>query len=188
MLRHAALTTVSLLAVLGVSACSAETPAPVPTSPTPPATTAPAVPKVENPKNLKGIADACQLLKPEQLAALGGGGEPEQSMSEYDESQCFWRNDNFATNVAINTTQGGLAKITEKGEISDNFAPTQVEGYQGARIDEQQGLCRIELAIADDQSVEVNYSIRGGDTPEMQDGCGYAEKITSEVLKNIPNA
>ncbi|MGI8309821.1 DUF3558 domain-containing protein [Saccharopolyspora hattusasensis] len=192
MQRRAALTALSLLAVLGVSACSPGGSDRDPTSAAsePPAAPTSAVPKVENPKNLKATTDACQLITKDQLSKLGAAGEgkTEQSMSEYGETQCFIRNDAFAINIAINTKYGGLAKIMEGANSSDNFKPTQVDGYQGARVDEQSTLCRVELAIADDQSIEINFSLRGGDTPEMKDPCGYAEKITSEVLKNIPDA
>ncbi|MEU5850639.1 DUF3558 domain-containing protein [Saccharopolyspora shandongensis] len=192
MQRRAAFTALSLLAVLGVSACSPGGSGSEQTSAAPKPTTAPtsAVPKVENPKNLKSTTDACQLITKDQLSQLGaeGEGKTEQSTSEYGETQCFIRNDAFAINIAINTKVGGLAKIMEGADSSDNFKPTQVGGYQGARVDEQSTLCRVELAVADDQSIEVNFSLRGGDSPEMKDPCGYAEKISSEVLKNIPNA
>ncbi|MEV0703831.1 DUF3558 domain-containing protein [Saccharopolyspora sp. NPDC050389] len=192
MLRRATLTAVSLLAVLGVSACSPGSTTPPKTTPTESATTtSSSVPKVENPKNLKAITDACQLLTEAQVAQLGGDAgakPPEESKSKYDESQCKWRNDAFTAYAAINTKAGGLAKIMDAAGSSDNFKETQVGGYQGARVDEQSNLCRIELAIADDQSLEVNYFKNAGGTPEMNDPCGYAEKITSEALKNIPDA
>lgn len=187
-LHRAILIPLSAIAVLGAAACSPPRAEPEAAEPTAPPTTSPPVPQVENPKSLTGITDACQLLTPEQLAALGGGGDPEESESLYGESQCFWRNDNFATNVAINTTFGGTAKIFESPQSSDNFAPTQVDGYPAARVDEQSTLCRVEVGLSEDQSVEINYSKRGGDAPEMQDPCGYAEKIAGEVLKNVPDA
>lgn len=187
MIRRASLTAASLLAVLGASACSPSTPEPAPESSAPPATSAPSAPEVQNPKNLKSINDACQLLTPEQVAQLGGGA-PQGDTSVYGESQCAWANENFAATVAINTTVGGPAKIFEDPESSDNFTPTQVDGYPAARIDAQSVVCRVEVGIAEDQSVEINYSKFGGTDPEMQDPCGYAEKIASEVLKNIPNA
>jgi uncharacterized protein DUF3558 len=191
-LRRATLTAVSLLVVLGASACSpGGSTTPPKTTSTESASTTSAAPKVENPKNLKAITDACQLLTKDQVAQLGGdtGAQPpEESKSEYDESQCKWRSDAFTAYAAINTKFGGLAKIMEAAESSDNFKQTQVDGYQGARVDEQSNLCRIELAIADDQSLEINYFKNAGGTPEMNDPCSFAEKITSEALKNIPNA
>ncbi|GAA0511700.1 DUF3558 domain-containing protein [Saccharopolyspora thermophila] len=192
MQRRATLVTISLLAVLGASACS-----PGGSTPPPPSTTSEAsgstsaVPKVENPKNLKAVTNACQLLTDQQVKALGGVSErrpPAERPSEYGETSCQWATDAFTVNIAINTKYGGLAKIMEVADSSDNFKPTQVNGYQGARVDEQSDLCRIELAVADDQSLEVNYAKNAGGTPEMDDPCGYAEKISSEVLKNVPDA
>lgn len=189
MRRCASITAVALFAVLGASACSpggSQTP---PSSTTEsPTTTAPSAPKVEKPKNLKGISNACQLLTSEQLSQLGGGGQPEEDTSAYGETQCYWSGDAFAVGVSINTTSGGPARIYQAGGTRDNFAPTTVDGYPGARVDKQDILCRIELGVAETQSVEVNYTKHSGGSPEMNDPCGFAEKITSEVLKNIPDA
>lgn len=185
MLRRV-LTATSTLAVLGISACSGATPEPAPTPSAPPTTNVPSAPQVQNPKNLKSIADACQLLTPEQVATLGGGA-PAPDTSVYGESQCTWSNEAFATTVAINTA-GGPAKIFDSPESNDNFQPTQVGGYPAARIDAQSVVCRVEVGVAEDQSVEINYSKFGGTSPEMQDPCGYAEKIAGEAVKNIPAA
>ncbi|RKT83722.1 Protein of unknown function [Saccharopolyspora antimicrobica] len=146
------------------------------------------MPKVENPKNLKAVTNACDLLTPEQISQLGGGGQPEEDTSAYGETQCYWSGDAFAVGVAVNTTSGGPAKIHEAGSSRDNFEPTTVDGYPGARVDKQDILCRIELGVADDQSVEINYTKHSGGSPEMDDSCGFAEKIASETLKNIPDA
>ncbi|WP_308198073.1 DUF3558 domain-containing protein [Saccharopolyspora soli] len=191
MLRRATLTAVSLLALVGAAACSpGGSTTPPSSSSDEPAASASAAPKVENPKNLKTITNACQLLTTDQLAQLGATGSqaPEQSTSQYGESQCHFQSEPFSAYVAINTKFGGLERLTQDASSSDNFKPTQVDGYQGARIDEQSDLCKVELAIADDQSVEINYFKNSGGTPEMDDPCGYAEKISSEVLKNIPDA
>ncbi|MCI2424246.1 DUF3558 domain-containing protein [Saccharopolyspora sp. K220] len=181
----------SLLALVGAAACSpGGSTTPPSSSSDEPAASASAAPKVENPKNLKTITNACQLLTTDQLAQLGATGSqaPEQSTSQYGESQCHFQSEPFSAYVAINTKFGGLERLTQDASSSDNFKPTQVDGYQGARIDEQSDLCKVELAIADDQSVEINYFKNSGGTPEMDDPCGYAEKISSEVLKNIPDA
>ncbi|WP_168586374.1 DUF3558 domain-containing protein [Saccharopolyspora sp. ASAGF58] len=192
MLRRATLTAASLLAVLGASACSPSGATNPPKTTTESASSTAATPKVENPKNLKAVTDACKLLAEEQVARLGGdaGAKPPEGSNseEYGEPQCKWRNDAFNATIAINTKHGGLAEIQSFIESSDSFKPTQVGGYQGARVDEQSTLCRIELAVADDQSLEVNYFKNAGGTPEMNDPCGFAEKITSEALTNVPGA
>ncbi|MEV5540826.1 DUF3558 domain-containing protein [Saccharopolyspora shandongensis] len=182
----------TLLAVLSASACAPGGKNPEPSAPSSSAAdTNAAAPKVENPKNLKAITDACQLLTDQQVKDLGGVSErrpPEKSTNSYGESRCQWATDAFTAAASINTKHGGLAKIQQNAENRQNYKLTQLAGYQGARVDEQSDLCRIELAVADDQSLEVNYFKNAGGTPEMNDPCGYAEKITSEVLKNIPDA
>ncbi|MBB5153799.1 DUF3558 domain-containing protein [Saccharopolyspora phatthalungensis] len=191
MLRRATFTAVTLLWVLGASACAPGSPETPSSTTSEAAPTTSAVPKVENPKNLKSITDACQLLTQDQLSQLGGGTDarpPQGETSALGEPKCNWRNNAFSTAVTINTKHGGLTEITKIAESSDNFKPTQVDGYQGARVDEQSALCRVEIAIADDQSVAINYFRNSGGKPEMNDPCGFAEKITSEVLKNIPDA
>lgn len=192
MLRRATVTAISLLAVLGAAACSPGGSTNTPSSNTDEATTtSPATPKVENPKNLKSITDACQLLTDQQVKSLGGVNErrpPEQSPNGYGEPSCEWANDAFTAAVSINTKHGGLEKVLKNAETRKSYKLTQLDGYQGARVDEQSDLCRIELAIADDQSLEVNYFKNAGGTPEMNDPCGYAEKIISEALKNVPGA
>ncbi|MER7078074.1 Protein of unknown function [Saccharopolyspora kobensis] len=193
MLRRATLTAVSLLAVLGASACSpgGSGPSPEPTSnPSESAATSEA-PKVENPKNLKAITNACDLLTDEQVKALGGTDErkpPEESKSTYGETKCQWTTDAFSATVTINTQFGGAEKIKSNAGTRDNYELIQFEGYTGARVDAESTLCRIELAVADDQSLEVNYYKNAGGTPEMDDPCGFAEKITGEALKNTPGA
>lgn len=193
MLRRATFTAISLLAVLGVAACSPGGSTKTPSSSTSEsAATTSAAPKVENPKNLKSVTNACTLLTDQQVKALGGVSErrpPAEKTSEYGETSCQWSTDAFTADIAINTKHGGLAEITKFiNDSPESFKPTQLNGYHGARVDEQSNLCRIELAVADDQSLEVNYAKNAGGTPEMNDPCGFAEKITSEALKNVPDA
>ncbi|MEV6234163.1 DUF3558 domain-containing protein [Saccharopolyspora shandongensis] len=176
--------------MLGVAACSPGSTNPPAPSTSETATTS-AAPKVQNPKNLKGVSDACKLLTQDQFSQLGGSTgakPPESDTSGLGEPTCNWRNDAFSTAVTINTTHGGPEAIAKLAGSSDNFEPTEIQGYQGARVDKQSSLCRIELAVADDQTVAINYFKNAGGTPEMNDSCGFAEKITSEVLKNIPDA
>ncbi|MDA3648240.1 DUF3558 domain-containing protein [Saccharopolyspora indica] len=180
----------SLLAVLGVSACSPGS-ANVPAPTTSDEATTSAAPKVKNPKNIKAVSDPCQLLTQEQFAQLGGSTgakPPESEISGLGEPACSWRNDAFSTAISVNTTHGGPEEIAKLAEKSDNFKATEVEGYPGARVDEQSSLCRIDLAIADDQSFAINYAKNAGGTPEMDDPCTFAEKLASEALKNIPDA
>ncbi|MDA3630791.1 DUF3558 domain-containing protein [Saccharopolyspora sp. WRP15-2] len=191
MQRRASLAAVSLLAVLGASACSPGGSTETPGSNAPESSTASDAPKVEKPKNLKAVTDACQLLTKQQVSDLGGTNErrpPQQSTNTYGEPSCQWANDAFTATVSINTKFGGLKRVMQNRKSRQDYKPTQLEGYEGGRVGEQSNLCRIELGIADDQSLEINYAKNAGGTPEMDDSCGFAEKITSEALKNVPDA
>lgn len=180
------------LAVAGLSACSSGsgTPGgsgtPEPTK-APSSDTANPVPQVDLPKNIKAVTDACQLLKPEQVTRLGGG-TPEPDTTITGEPQCAWSNSDFRMNVAINANNGGPANIYEDKASNDSFEPTEVSGYPGALIDRTSSLCRVEVGIAEVQSVDISYAKFGGGSPEMQDTCGYAKRIAVETLKNIPDA
>lgn len=190
MLRRSILITASAFSIIGLAACSpAQTDTPESpetqhsTSETNPA------PAVDKPKNLAAITDACQLLTTQQLTQLGAQATPKPSETAYGESKCKWSNGDLAATVALNaTTDTGPEQIFEMEEITDNFTRTEVDGYPAARVDEQSDLCRVEVGVSDTTSFSVNYYKYSGDSPEMQDPCGYAEKIASEVLKNIPNA
>lgn len=192
-LRHNLLIVLGTIAVLGMSACSQAKPdTPEPTgsgSPSAgPTSGAGSVPEVENPKNLKAITDACVLLTSEQLAQLGGGGAPDREKTMYGESKCTWSNDKFSTTIALNATTGtGPAEVAESDQ-SDRAAQPSVNGYPAAHIDKTTILCRVEVAVAKNQSIAVNYAVNSGDAPAMQKPCQYAERIAGEALENIPAA
>ncbi|WP_243791518.1 DUF3558 domain-containing protein [Saccharopolyspora gloriosae] len=182
--------TASLLALTAASACSVGESGGG-QQPAPPASDAvdPAL-KVESPKNLAGVSDSCQLLTAEQLSALGASGsEPKPSINDqYKEPTCNISNDAFDITVDINTKNGGMTAANARRDNFDNFAPTEVAGYPAAQINADSSVCTVAAGIADDQSIEVFYAKNAGGTPEMDDACGYAKKITAEVIKNIPSA
>ncbi|WP_433871164.1 DUF3558 domain-containing protein [Saccharopolyspora sp. CA-218241] len=174
------MTAFSLLATLGIAACSTSDGG----STTPPtqATSQAETSTIENPRDLKAVADACTLLTPDQLAALGGGGQPEASTSAYQEPQCYWRNDAFGVDVAINTVAGGLdVAFKEPGTER-----TEIASFPAAKSGETTTLCHIAVVVAEDQQLEIDYTRFGGDTPEMLDTCGMAEKLAAEAVKNLP--
>lgn len=191
MLRRASLTALSLLAVLGASACAPGSDSPAPEQRSEPAPATSGAPQVENAKDLKAVANACELLAPDQVAALGGTAErqpPEESKSMYGETQCKWQTDAFNVNIAVNTTYGGVQQLDETAGSSEGSQRTEVAGYQGVRYDVQSDLCSVDVAVAGDQSLEIGYFKNAGGTPEMDDPCGFAEKIAGEALKNVPDA
>src|SRR5690606_8962375 len=119
--------------------------------------------QIPNPKNLKAVTDACTLLTPNDLSEIGGGGEPEAQTSSYGETQCDWQGENYGVGVAVNTKFGGPEKIFSKSGVTQ----IEVAGYPAGKMDETTALCRIEVAVADDQNVEIDYTKLGGKSPEM---------------------
>lgn len=144
-------------------------------------------PKVEKPKNLKAIADACTLLAPPQVAALGAGATKPDKTPQ-GEPKCSWTNGNFMAMASINTQLGGPSKIYQGETPGDDFKPVEIDGFPAARLDGMSTLCKVEVGVAEDQSLELNYQLIGGETPEMKDPCSYAERLSAEMLKNIPDA
>lgn len=146
--------------------------------------------KVDSPKNLKGITDACQLLTPEQLNQLGAD-EPEIEPStnpQYQEPSCDISSDALKITIDINTEHGGMTAANSRASNFENFEATEVDGYPAAQVNAAGNLCTILTGVADDQSIEIYYAKNSGGTPEMEDPCGYANKIPAEALKNIPPA
>ncbi|GAA3363372.1 DUF3558 domain-containing protein [Saccharopolyspora gregorii] len=190
MLRRARITAVSLLALTSLSACAvgSNNPEEGQSKPAPANGTDPAL-SVNNPKNLKGITDACQLLTPEQRTQLGVSDDKDfESLINdvYQEPSCEIFSDAYNAMIDINANNGGMAKLHAGKDKWDNFTPTEVAGYPAAQLDAQSILCRVHVGVADDQSLEVYYSKNAGGTPEMDDPCGFAEKIAVEALKNVP--
>lgn len=190
MLRRASVVTASFIALTAASACSVGESGENQQSPPPaPSAVDPAL-KVEEPRNLKEITDACQLLTPEQLTQLGAGdSEPTPSTnSQYQEPTCTISSDALDIIIDINTRNGGMAATYARKDNFELFAPTQVGSYPAAQINFAETQCTVATGIADDQSIEVLYAKNSGGTPEMDDSCGYAKKITTELIKNIPPA
>lgn len=187
--RHTTALTAAFLMLTSISGCALGTGGGQQSAPG--ASDAPAVApalKVDAPKNLKGIADACQLLTPEQRAALQVDGEPEPEESQYKEPACNFAGDALTATISINSNFGGMTGTHERKDNFDNFAPTEVAGYPAAQVNFSDTLCTVMTGVSDEQSVDVYYAKNSGGTPEMDDPCGYAKKIAAEVIKNVPAA
>ncbi|GGI68582.1 hypothetical protein GCM10011581_01900 [Saccharopolyspora subtropica] len=194
MLRRANLTAIAALAVLAAAGCSV----PNSSGQNPPSSAAseptssssnPAA-KVDKPKNLASITDACQVLTQEQLTTLNAvnAKAPEPGSSPNGHPMCQWSNDNFGLIVGVDNTTGlGTGYIVEKAE-SSNAELRNIDGYPAVRMDETNLLCRVEVGVSDKEHIAVDFTRHSDAVPEMQDSCGYAEKIASEVLKNLPDA
>ncbi|MHA6804900.1 DUF3558 family protein [Salinifilum ghardaiensis] len=63
-----------------------------------------------------------------------------------------------------------------------------MQGYPANHEGRQSRLCSTDVGVPDSASFRVDFTRTGGKAPEMQDPCGYADTIATEVLENIPDA
>ncbi|MHA6800467.1 DUF3558 domain-containing protein [Bounagaea algeriensis] len=193
-LRRTTLATTTVLAALGLASCATPTdsgsqPEQPPTNQQATSGQQDAALSIDQPKNLRAVKDPCSLLTPEQLQQLGETAQPEPTESGWGGPACDWSGEQFAVTVTPDTQLGtGPQQMYASAQSSGDFHPTKLHGYPALHKNRQSLLCRTEVAVSKDASFSVDYTRYAGDAPEMQDSCGYADKIAAEVLKNIPNA
>ncbi|SHH01208.1 DUF3558 domain-containing protein [Streptoalloteichus hindustanus] len=177
----------------GVVGCTSTTSGQAPTSSPPQSSVAASttaavdvVPKVTKPKNLKAIADACQLLSPQQLQELGAS-QPRPDKSPWGEGTCTWRNDNLNVHLAPDTTQGkGLA--IAYANRRNNSEATTVNGHPGLRSGKESMSCGLWIGASDTQALSISLTVLRDVKPEYKDRCAFAEKVAGMVLSNLPAA
>ncbi|MCP2262473.1 Protein of unknown function (DUF3558) [Streptoalloteichus tenebrarius] len=182
---------------LGLAACTSTTPGLASTSTstgsqssaaTSTAATGDGAPKVATPKNLKAIADPCQLLTPQQIQEIGAG-EPRQEKSQWGEAKCSWHNDNLVVSLAPDTTQGkGLSTVYANRDSLSNSEETTVGGYPGLRTGKISMACSVYVGVSDNQVFLGTVTVRRDAKPEYKDRCAFAEKVAGMVLSNLPPA
>lgn len=183
MSRRTTTAALALLSTLGLAACSAPSDGGQAT-PAPPASSTATNSSITNPKDVSAVTDACTLLTPEQLASLdGAGSEAKPGTSGYGQPDCMWSNDNFGALVSL--VDGGGPDVIFSKEMIERV---EVSGYPAALMGKTDVICRIEVAVADTQQIDIDYSRYGGKTPELMDNCGMAQKLAAEVVKNLPAA
>ncbi|MFB9428202.1 DUF3558 domain-containing protein [Streptoalloteichus tenebrarius] len=181
------------MAGLGLAACTSTTPGLASTSSgsqSSAATSTAAIdngaPKVATPKNLKAIADPCQLLAPQQLQELGASN-PSTKQSPWGEKYCDWLNDNLGVAVAPDTTQGrGLANLYANRKADSE--ETTIHGHPGLRYNKAGMSCALGVGVSDTQAFTVSLTVRRDAKPEYKDRCAFAEKVAGMVLSNLPPA
>ncbi|GAA3363378.1 DUF3558 domain-containing protein [Saccharopolyspora gregorii] len=188
MLKRTIVLTASLLVLTGVSSCAVggggeQSPQAAPSE----ENVDPAL-AVKDPKDLKSVQDACQLLTSEQRTTLKIEGAPAPRDSEFKEPACEFDGSAFTTALDINTNAGGMTAAHERKDNFDNFEPTEVAGHPAVKVNFSDNLCNLAVGVSDTQSLHVYYALISGDSPEMEDTCGYASKIAAEAIKNIPPA
>lgn len=190
MLRQASVTAAIALALAALTSCSVGSGISTGPSPdsAPQQSVDPAL-RVTDPRDLTGVQDACTLLNPEQRTRVGAGdAEFTTTTNEYGNSTCEIFGDAFNAAVDIDTSHGGMTNLNSKKDNFDSFTPTEVSGYPAAELNAESTACKVSVGVADDQSIEVDFSKNSGGSPEMNDPCGYASKIVVEALRNIPPA
>lgn len=185
---------VSSAAVLGLSACSQSTPADSGNA-TPAATEAQAPQedqaqspqeKIDSPLNLKAVTDTCQLLTPEQLEQLGGGGEPEPAEQPWPEMACSWEGDNLGIELSPDSTNGGGIERIKNNFAGEYDEVINVAGYPAIHIDVTDMTCTLSAAVSEEHVIGVGVAIYNKVEPQHQDPCAFADRVFTEVVKNIP--
>ncbi|GAA4885544.1 DUF3558 domain-containing protein [Saccharopolyspora cebuensis] len=184
MSRRTTLPALALLATLSVAACSSPGAEGPQATPPPEESATDSGTAIEEPRDISTVTDACTLLTEEQLSGLGGAGStPAVEESEYGQPKCRWSNDNYSVSVAL-FDGGGADVIFTKPDINR----VDVGGYPAGHRPGNDRLCRVEVLVAEYQQIDVSYSRYGGETPELKDTCGMAQKLATEAVKNLPAA
>ncbi|MCP2261912.1 Protein of unknown function (DUF3558) [Streptoalloteichus tenebrarius] len=161
-----------------------------PTNRSPSANAGPSLaPRVANPKNLRG-QDACQLLTPQQQTQLTFTQPGKKGTSIFGEPECDWSNDNLRIRLASDTKRRGLEETYLRKERFPDFTPSTVDGYPAVRTGRNDKIksCRVDLGVADDQVLYIEFDRNSRNNPEYEDPCGFAEKVGKMVLDNLPPA
>nr|BFF04363.1 hypothetical protein GCM10020241_60380 [Streptoalloteichus tenebrarius] len=142
------------------------------------------VPRVANPKNLKDVADPCQLITSQQLQELGAS-DPRPGKTESGVPKCNWKNDNLAMTLTTYGAQG-LDSVYAQRNRFGNSQETTVSGYPGLRIASFSMSCGVYVGVAETQVFLADVTVRRDVRPEYKDRCVFAEKVAGMVLSNLP--
>ena len=144
------------------------------------------VPRVVNPKNLKDVADPCQLITSQQLQELGAS-DPRPGKTESGVPKCNWKNDNLAMTLTTYGAQG-LDSVYAQRNRFGNSQETTVSGYPGLRIASFSMSCGVYVGVAETQVFLADVIVFREVRPEYKDRCMFAEKVAGMVLSNLPAA
>ncbi|WP_253670450.1 DUF3558 domain-containing protein, partial [Streptoalloteichus tenebrarius] len=150
------------------------------------AATSNGAPKVTSPKNLKAIADPCQLLTPQQLQEIGAS-DPRPDKTQTGEPACIWQNDNLRIRLVPYTTQGMDSVYANRARF-DNSEESTINGHPGIRFNKVGMSCGVYVGVADKQVFSADVGVRRDVKPEYKDRCAFAEKVAGMVLSNLPPA
>nr|BFF01348.1 hypothetical protein GCM10020241_30230 [Streptoalloteichus tenebrarius] len=178
------------VAGLGLAACTSTTPglASTSTGSQSSAATSNGAPKVTSPKNLKAIADPCQLLTPQQLQEIGASN-PTADKSLWGEGSCIWRNDNLRIRLDPDTTHGqGLTIVYNKNKDKPDYEQTTVNGHPAIRWGKEGPFCSVFVGVSDTQVLSADVAVLREVKPQYKDRCALVDKVAGMVLSNLPAA
>lgn len=173
--------------VAGLTACSPGT-SPAPSTPpeqSPQHQTSTPAGEVQNPLDLSALNDPCQLLEPEQAAALGIDGEAKHRETPIG-TVCKWEGDKVSVELAPETDVGGIAGIRSQEDDFDNYEDTTAAGYPAALVNFNEVYCTLAMGISDEDTLSVSAARYITDDPRHQNPCEFAKTVFTEVVKNIP--
>ncbi|SHE54207.1 Protein of unknown function [Streptoalloteichus hindustanus] len=129
--------------------------------------------------------DPCQLLTPNQLRELGAAQSGKPDQAPWGETLCTW-SDAIRVTVAPDTKRRGLTEVYLRKSSYNNFEASTVAGYPAVRADFGEIRCNVNVGVAEDQLLLVQYANNVSRKVEHKDTCAFGERIAAEVLKNLP--
>lgn len=143
-------------------------------------------PTVTNPRDVTAFRQRpCDLLTPEQLAALGIDQPGEQDSLPSGNQTCVWRDSGFDQEIAVGSYPD-FDLLSANYRIRDSyqlFRPIEVAGLPATLQQDHFSACGVTVGLATTQAVEVNYV----DTSDpIADPCGKARRIAEIVVGNLP--
>lgn len=143
-------------------------------------------PPVTNPRDVTAFGQRpCDLLTPEQLAALGIDQPPKINPLPSGTPQCVWGDSGFHQRIGVaNYPAYDLlsAKYRNRNDYQF-FRPIEVAGLPATLQQDLSSECGVTVGLAKTQAVEVDYADR---TEPYEDPCGKARWIAEIVVGNLP--
>ncbi|MCO1575865.1 DUF3558 domain-containing protein [Crossiella sp. SN42] len=184
--------------VVLLSGCSFRVEYTVPTEASSTSSTRSAVPssapKVTTPKQLKALLDKpCELLTSTQRTELGIGKQGGPITNDAAATAaCTWVGLDPRPEMAVSMTAGletrqaGLDGIYRRSKEFTTFEPIDIGGHPAVRVQNDAKRCLLRVGVADDQNLELSFSVITGTDPKYDPPCKHAEKIAIAMLVNIP--
>ncbi|MCE3556130.1 DUF3558 domain-containing protein [Pseudonocardia sp. RS11V-5] len=139
-----------------------------------------AAPLVSSPLDARGV-DACAVLQPDRLSALGASDETARDLASDNAESCSWTSldGSFMLDLAISVEAGLRFPYSIKDSFLA-FQETEVDGYPAVNVDPPDApTCSFWVGIAETQSFSADASSLSTSAPPL---CEKARALASEVL------